>query len=184
LLEGRDQMGALLEEVRTGDTSPDVAARSLALGEHLRKLYGGAPAPAAPEPAAAAAPLAATTGKGAWHLSLRFGIDALRNGLDPLAFIRYLATLGKVNACHVMADALPTLEALDAEACHLGFELRLLTEAGQDESERVFEFAADDCSVQILPPDADGDAFEQLLALRCEDDTDAYEALLDVWARL
>ena len=187
LLEGRDQMGALLEEVRTGDASPEVAARSRALGDRLRTLYGGTPAPAAAAPAPApeaAASAGALPAQGAWHLSLRFGIDSLRNGLDPLAFIRYLGSLGKVNACHVMADALPTLEALDPEACHLGFELRLLTEAGQDEIERVFEFAADDCSVQILPPGADGDAFEQLLALRCEDDAQAYEALLAVWARL
>jgi len=184
LLLGRDQMGALLEEVRTGDASPEVAARSVLLGDQLRKLYGGAPAPVAAAAVAPAAAVAAAPARGAWHLSLRFGVDALRNGLDPLAFIRYLGSMGTVNACHVMADALPTLEALDAEACHLGFELRLLTEAGRDEIERVFEFAADDCSVQILPPDADGDAFEQLLALRCEDDADAYEALLDVWARL
>ncbi len=198
LLEGFDQMAVLLDEVRTGQSSATVHARSLALGERLRRLHGAgqgtadaewlpdAPAAAAPAPTAGAT-TPVTTGAAtgaAWHLSLRFGADALRNGLDPLAFIRYLGSLGELLACRVLSDSLPTLDTLDAETCHLGFELRLRSEAGHDEIERVFEFAVDDCSVEILPPDADGDAFEQLLALRCGDDGEAGAALLAVWAAL
>ena len=187
LLEGLDQMAALLDEVRTGRSSPAVAERSQVLGARLRHLYG-APAAAAADasaPDAAAAPAAAASAAsaaGAWHLSLRFGPDALRNGLDPLAFIRYLANLGQITGCAVVSDDMPALADLDAEACHLGFELGLRTPAGQDEIERVFEFAADDCSLQILPPDADGSAFEQLLDLRCQGDGAATEALLALWA--
>lgn len=33
---------------------------------------------------------------GNWHISLRFGADSLRNGMDPLAFIRFLTTLGEI----------------------------------------------------------------------------------------
>ena len=44
--------------------------------------------------------------------------DALRNGLDPLAFIRYLGSLGSVHACHTFTDEVPPLEALDAEGRH------------------------------------------------------------------
>jgi len=212
LLEGLDQMAALLDEVRSGETSPVVHARSLALGERLRRLHGaGAAHPAASDGAAAIEsgefPLAAAAVQGAataasappaadpnaarpcWHLSLRFGLDALRNGLDPLAFLRYLGTLGTVLACHTVADDLPPLERLDAESCHLGFELRLQADTRRDEIERVFEFAIDDCSVQILPPDADAAAFEALLQLRCADDhsrpaadgSTAVERLLAVW---
>jgi two-component system chemotaxis sensor kinase CheA len=187
LLEGLDQMAALLDEVRTGRSSPAVAERSQVLGARLRQLYG-APAAAAPADHHAAAPAAAApaagTAGGSWHLSLRFGADALRNGLDPLAFIRYLSSLGQITACAVVADGLPALTDLDAETCHLGFELGLRSAAGQDEIERVFEFAADDCSVQILPPDADGSAFEQLLDLRCQGDGAATEALLALWAQI
>jgi two-component system chemotaxis sensor kinase CheA len=183
LLEGLDQMAALLDEVRTGRSSASVAERSQVLGARLRQLYG---APAAAAPVATAAPVAGTTGAepagaGAWHLSLRFGPDALRNGLDPLAFIRYLAKLGTLTGCAVLADV-PALADLDAEACHLGFELGLRSTASQGEIEEVFEFAADDCSLQILPPGADGSAFEQLLDLRCQGDGAATEALLALWA--
>jgi two-component system chemotaxis sensor kinase CheA len=31
-----------------------------------------------------------------WHLSLRFGPDVLRNGMDPLSFLRYLALAGRL----------------------------------------------------------------------------------------
>ena len=215
LLEGFDQMAVLLDEVRSGETSATVHARSQALGERLRRLHGvghRAGLAAADDDLLFDAPAVDTSAtcftngtngtnctngtkvsngtavttpaSAAWHLSLRFGADALRNGLDPLAFIRYLGSLGEGLACHVLSDGLPPLDALEAETCHLGFELRLRSEAGHDEIERVFEFAVDDCSVEILPPDADGDAFERLLALRCGNDGEAGAALLAVWAAL
>src|ERR1035437_9565092 len=33
-----------------------------------------------------------------WHISVRFGPEVLRNGMDPLSFIRYLGTLGNITA--------------------------------------------------------------------------------------
>lgn len=189
LLEGLDQMAALLDEVRTGRTSPAVAERSQVLGARLRQLHGAADAAAdvaalAPQAAAGAtAAVRPASGDAAWHLSLRFGADALRNGLDPLAFIRYLGTLGSITGCEVVADV-PALADLDAEACHLGFELGLRSAATQTDIEQVFEFALDDCSLQIVPPTADGSAFEALLDLRCAEDGAAAEALLATWARL
>jgi len=199
LLEGLDQMAALLDEVRTGAASPAVHARSQALGARLRQLYGGEPAhddalevlpETAPESALESAPnrapeAAAGAGEAQpWHLSLRFGADALRSGLDPLAFIRYLGSLGEVLACHLLCDDLPPLGALDAEACYLGFELRLLSSASQDEIERVFEFAVDDCSVAILPPGASAARHEALLAQRCAGDDEARQRLQAVWHSL
>ena len=185
LLEGLDQMVALLDEVRTGHSDPAVAARSQHLGQRLRALHGGAPAgpAAAPAPPAAAAQPAGPAGAGCWHLSLRFGADALRNGLDPLAFLRYLGGLATVVDCHTVTDKLPALESLDAESCHLGFELRLRGECGQDEIEQVFEFAVDDCSVQVLPPDADAARWQALLDLRSGDAAQARQSLLAVWQR-
>ena len=181
LLDGRDQMQALIEEVRTGAADPAVAERSRLIGDRLRALRGAvaeSPAPAAnahpPEPGA-------TPSAGLWHLSLRFGPDALRNGLDPLAFLRYLGKIGTVHACHTFTDAVPPLEALDPEACHIGCELRLATGHGQAEIEQVFEFAVDDCALAVLPPDAGPARFQALLAERCGDDEDARSELQAVW---
>ena len=194
LLEGLDQMVALLDEVRSGDSDATVAARSQALGQRLRALHGAAPAgpAAAPaQPAASALPISALpasagpadAGAACWHLSLRFGADALCNGLDPLAFLRYLGGVGTVVDCHTVTDSLPALETLDAESCHLGFEMRLRGDCGQDEIEQVFEFAIDDCCVQVLPPEADAARWQALLGLRSGDDAQARERLLAVWQR-
>ena len=192
LLEGLDQMAALLDEVRTGAASPAVQARSQALGARLRQLYGGEPAghgdalEVLPETALDAVPESAAGVRQAqpWHLSLRFGADALRSGLDPLAFIRYLGSLGEVLACHLLCDDLPPLGALDAEACYLGFELRLRSGASQDEIERVFEFAVDDCSVAILPPGAAAAPHDALLTQRSAGDDGARQRLQAVWHSL
>jgi two-component system chemotaxis sensor kinase CheA len=187
LLEGLDQMTALIDEVRSGARDPAVAARGAALAARLRALHGAGPqgdAPVATQAAAARTPADPVSADATWHLSLRFGPDALRNGLDPLAFLRYLATLGQVTACRTLADEVPALDELDAESCHLGFELRLVTEHGRDEIERVFEFALDDCSVEILPPLAGAAEFDALLARRCGDDDAARAALLAVWQGL
>ena len=178
LLEGRDQMGALIDEVRTGASDPQVAARSAELGARLRDMHGAAGA--APPPTVAP-PKPESGQEGLWHLSLRFGADALRNGLDPLAFLRYLGKLGTITARHTFADAVPPLATLDAEACHLGFELRMISEASQSEIEAVFEFAADDCSVRVIPPEAGPAAYRKLLAERCGDDEAALAELTAVW---
>jgi two-component system chemotaxis sensor kinase CheA len=181
LLDGRDQMEALIREVRSGHADPAVAERSRSLGERLRAVGGqtaAAPAPAAPPEAELSGVAAAA---GCWHLSVRFGSDALRNGLDPLAFIRYLAQLGQVQACHTLTEVVPPLAALDAEACHLGFELRLVTDQGQEEIERVFEFALEDCLLAVLPPGAPAARYAALLDDRCGSDAASRAALRAVW---
>ncbi|WP_310384493.1 chemotaxis protein CheA [Roseateles sp.] len=183
LLESRDQIELLLGEVQSGDSDPAVAAASAALAVRLRALLG------APEPEPALAPVAtalpvaaaASVGNKLWHLSLRFFPDALRNGLDPLSFLRYLATLGEVKAITTLSGAVPALEALDAEACYLGFELRFDSQATLDEIARVFEFAAEDSSIQILPPGTAPAAFESLATLRCGDDAQTRSDLFDCW---
>ncbi|MCV2421858.1 chemotaxis protein CheA [Paucibacter sp. DJ2R-2] len=188
LLESRDQMEALLEEVRSGQEDPAVKASSQALAARLRALLGKTdavePATQAQAIEETATPLSATSEaatRSCWHLSLRFQQDALRNGLDPLSFLRYLATLGDVLAVRTQAQDVPALEDLDAEACHLGFEVRFDSPASRQDIERVFEFAVDDSDVQILAPGAPPAEFEALASLRCGDDAAARAALFDCW---
>ncbi len=120
-------------------------------------------------------------GHGLWLLSLRFGADVLRNGLDPLAFIRYLATVGTVEAIDTVDDGVPALADLDPETCHIGFEIRLASSASREAIEQVFEFVLDDCSLEILSPDADTRAHDALLDLRSAGQADARRALLQRW---
>lgn len=87
-----------------------------------------------------------------WHISLRFGPDVLRNGMDPLSFLRYLGTLGEIVGITTLFDALPVAAELDPESCYLGFEINLKSNADKAAIESAFEFVRDDAVIHILPP--------------------------------
>jgi two-component system chemotaxis sensor kinase CheA len=99
-----------------------------------------------------------------WHISLRFGPEVLKNGMDPLSFLRYLQTLGHISAIVTLADALPAPELMDPELCYLGFELAFQSDADKATIENVFEFVRDDCRLRILPPHSLLADYEALLA--------------------
>jgi len=72
--------------------------------------------------------------------------------MDPLSFIRYLATLGEIVHIDTIPDSMPSAERMDPEECYLGFEIRFRSEADKTRIEGVFEFVRDDCELRILPP--------------------------------
>ncbi len=90
-----------------------------------------------------------------WHLSVRFGRNVLRHGMDPLSFIRYLGTLGEVAHVTTLLNELPDADHMDPESCYLGFEIALRTGADKQTIENAFEFVRDDCVLRILPPPND-----------------------------
>jgi two-component system chemotaxis sensor kinase CheA len=49
-------------------------------------------------------------------------------------------------------DAIPDAEQMDPEACYLGFEIALRSEATREAIEGVFELARDDCELRVLAP--------------------------------
>ncbi len=161
LLSCRDHISALVEAVAAGQTQPDetLSAEGAPLIAQLRAHLSGGAAAAAVVPVGPAVQLQAVArlnGDGAltnaWHISLRFGRDVLRNGMDPLSFIRYLQTLGSIRGIVTLADAIPTDGSMDPEACYLGFEIALETQVSKSTLENVFEFVRDDCLLTILPP--------------------------------
>lgn len=89
-----------------------------------------------------------------WHISLRFGREVLRNGMDPLSFIRYLGQLGTIVGIATLADAMPAAEEMDPESCYLGFEIALRSDADKTAIEGAFEFVRDDCAIRILAPNS------------------------------
>ncbi len=150
LLSSRDQIEALLGDVESATGDPDLQAMSRELSADLRALLGGEGAAA---PAPDAAPMAMDAGDegGLWRIWVQFGRDALRSGLDPLSFLRYLGTQGTVRKVRVLADHVPDLQTLDAEDCHIGFEAEYETTGDREAIASVFEFAVDDCELHIEP---------------------------------
>lgn len=103
-----------------------------------------------------------------WHISVRFGPDVLRNGMDPMSFIRYLATLGQITAIATVADSLPDVTTMDPETCYLGFEIAFKGNPDKghvDKAaiEQVFEFVREESQLFILPPHSLVSAYVQLL---------------------
>ena len=87
-----------------------------------------------------------------WHLSLRFGADVLRNGMDPLSFFHYLGTLGEIVQIVTRTDAIPDAAEMDPESCYLGFEVGFKSKADKATIEGAFEFVHEDSLIRILPP--------------------------------
>jgi two-component system chemotaxis sensor kinase CheA len=87
-----------------------------------------------------------------WHISLRFGHDVLRKGMDPSSFLRYLMELGKIISLATLPDAMPDGNDMDPESCYLGFEISYQSDVDKAKIESVFDFVRDDCVVHIWPP--------------------------------
>ena len=156
LLGCRDHIGALVDAVESGtlDTDADLAQAGAPLVAALQGYLGGGAGHAAAAPAAVAgADAGAAAGMGHWHISLRFGADVLRNGMDPLSFIRYLGQMGTITGVATIADDLPEADAFDPESCYLGFEIGFDSDADKAAIDGVFDFVRDDCVIRILPPE-------------------------------
>ncbi len=110
-----------------------------------------------------------------WHISLRFSEDALRHGLDPAPFLRYLGRLGEVSHQVALIGSVPKLSKIDPESNYLGFELSFDSEADKGEIEAVFEFAEEESTLTVLPPHAAVEAYATLIALLPEDSADLGE---------
>ena len=113
-----------------------------------------------------------------WHISLRFGEDSLRNGMDPNSFINYLNKLGDIEHIVVIDDAMPVWDDFDPESCYLGFEIQLKASTTKQEIEDVFEFVLDDCTINILPPGTLVDQYIKLINELPENDLRLGEILV------
>ncbi|MCB4361826.1 chemotaxis protein CheA [Quatrionicoccus australiensis] len=171
-LEICDHMGALIDHVEAGQNpAPETHARSAELVASLNTL-SGQPAP----PTENTAPVRHEAefvrendeqgngvGSDNWHISLRFGRDVLKNGMDPVAFIRYLTTFGQIVTIVTLSESMPPAPEMDPEDCYLGFEINFRTAADKQTIEGAFEFVRDDARIRILPPHSKIDQYLDLI---------------------
>ncbi|MBT4519275.1 MAG: chemotaxis protein CheA [Halieaceae bacterium] len=114
-----------------------------------------------------------------WHVSLRYGPNALQNGMDPASFIGYLNTLGEIEHLTLIDDAIPPWTEFDPENCYLGFEIEVnAPDTTKEALEEVFEFVMDDCKVAILPPHSHIEAYKKMIAELPETDMRIGDILL------
>ena len=139
--QDKSQESALLSQLYQYTEAPDQSDNSTATAQELTSGNAG------------------DTGETAenhnWHISVHFGEDCLRNGLDPLSFLRFLQTLGTIEHIEtVCEEILPECELMDPESCYLAFEINFSSPATKQEIEDVFEFVREDCQLHIIPPQA------------------------------
>ena len=115
-----------------------------------------------------------------WQLSLRFGTDALRNGVSPLDWVRKLPRWGRVLAIHTLVDAVPPLAQLDPEACCLGFEIRFESQASHGAVAGMLALQTADGEIAVLGPEASAADFQSLLEQRAPAAA-SQAALLALW---
>jgi two-component system chemotaxis sensor kinase CheA len=176
LLESSDYLGFLINQI-AGDEVADAAtqeARRPALLARLQACIADSGAPSASQattsgvapaaPAAVSDTIADPVHNDAWHLSLRFGPEVLKNGMDPASFLRYLGTLGEIAHITTLWQQMPAPEAMDAESCYLGFELDFRSEASREAIDSTFDFVRDDCRITLLPPRSSIDDYLKLIA--------------------
>jgi len=162
LLASCDHMRALVDCVAEADGAQPTAEVKAEGDALIVKLRGYAAPPTVPQVGTTTAPLAQTgqtpsatedcVAADTWHISLRFGHEVLRNGMDPLSFLRYLGSLGEIVSVATLLDGMPAAVEVDPESCYLGFEIDFRGEVSKATLESVFEFVRDDCRVHILPP--------------------------------
>ncbi len=160
LLKCRDHMSHLIDHVeRGGDAlTPELANAGGALAEQVKRVRGAVQEQTKKNAVAHIAESRVERMEGEqagsenWHISLRFSPNSLRDGMDPLSFLRYLATLGTIVSIATLDDALPAAKDMDPETCYLGFEISFKSEATKQTIENVFEFVRAESVIRILPP--------------------------------
>ena len=192
LLSCCDYLSGMIDGLAAGATEADPAnaAEDAALVAQLRRHMSAGHADAAGHGhGGGASPLVELAAPGVermaggggprdhWHISLRFGRGVLQNGMDPIAFLRYLARLGTIVGIATV-DALPPAEQMDAELCYLGFEIAFDSAADKETIEAVFEFVHDDCAMHILPPHSRISQYVELIRALPEQDARLGEILV------
>jgi len=115
-----------------------------------------------------------------WIISLAFKADAFRMGVDPMSFLRYLKTLGDIERVLLLTDVIPEADEYDPESCYLQLKVAFKSEADKQTIEDVFEFASDDCDINILPPHSKIDEYISLL----EESDDQVELLGEMLVKI
>jgi two-component system chemotaxis sensor kinase CheA len=190
MLPCADHIELLVREVASDevqDKAATDAAGAVLLKQLSRYLEPEAGAAAADKPLAAApAQQAASAEDGVanryWHISLRFGREVLRNGMDPLAFIRYLGRLGDVVRLTTVFDGPAEAAEFDPEACYLGFEISFDSTATREAIAGAFDFVRDDCVIHILPPHSRIAEYVELIAKLPGEDMRVGELLTGIGA--
>jgi two-component system chemotaxis sensor kinase CheA len=166
----------IFERVRSGERAIDrrLVDLTLAAEDHLRVLvdaeFGGHPAEAGRTAELLAAfhddhprqesddPLGfspAGADQATYRIRFRPGAGILRQGIQPQLLLNELTRLGEALVV-AQCDQIPSLDQLEAEECHLYWDVILTTREDENAIRDVFIFVEDDCDLTVELIDSDG----------------------------
>jgi two-component system chemotaxis sensor kinase CheA len=119
-------------------------------------------APAGVAPPAAQEPVAVAVSR-RYRIVFAPRTDMFKRANEPLLLIRELGGLG-MTTIEIDQSAVPTLDEIDPEAAYLRWTIELETPAAIEVVRDVFDFASDDCDLEIVdlsPPPAEPAAPEE-----------------------
>ena len=83
-----------------------------------------------------------------WYITIAPGRGAFDNGGDPLPLLRELEGLGGTVVA-LDQDALPPLDVIAVDECHIGWTMTVPGSVARDEIEAIFDFVADRYRIAI-----------------------------------
>jgi len=178
VLECRDHISELVDCIEAGgdalEVSPDMAQAQSGLTARLKAYLLQEERPTTGQ---SVTPPAAGNNQQTWHVSVRLGRSTLCDGFDPAPIFSYMETYGELKAVIPVLDALPSFAELDSESCYLGFELRFVTDKGQEGIEDAFEFLSEESKVRILSHNCTPTQWDELVSVLPEGSQRAAELL-------
>jgi two-component system chemotaxis sensor kinase CheA len=163
LLCSNDEIRSLIEAATDGSLDDTIPASRAALIARLQAACDETATAPATAAAVSDSGAAVASGLRRYLIAVRFGPDTFRNGMDPLAILNYVRSLGTVQAMGCDTAAVPVLDALDPESCHLEFEFSLESGADRAAIESAFSFVRDDCRLHIAEPGMTAEAIAGLI---------------------
>jgi two-component system chemotaxis sensor kinase CheA len=154
LLQCNDQIRALVNAAGDPRTESAEALRIReALVQRLRAAYGDRQTATSSAAVAGVPTLVPSAPPGRWQISVRFGVDTFRNGMDPLAIFNYLQGIGSIVDLTCDVGAVPGIESIELDSCHLAFDFGLESSAAREAIDSAFNFVRDDCTLKIVAPE-------------------------------
>lgn len=86
---------------------------------------------------------------GQWKIRFVPTLDGLQTGNDPVAMLKELRSLSNQYECKADTSSLPDFFSLEPDACYLGWDIKLQSDADKTQLDGVFEWVVDDCQIEM-----------------------------------
>ncbi len=86
-----------------------------------------------------------------YDINVIFGEHLFKVGMEPIHFIKFLATLGTIEELNINLDKIERFRDYNPTSCKIEAFIKIKTDATVDTIEDVFEFIRDDITLSIKP---------------------------------